>query len=101
MLTPEESLETNRLIEEIRGEFPRVGADARGIKRVFFQNAGGSLVLQRAVEAEMKSRLDYAPGAGDPSWESKTNLEIIHEGRQAVADLLNAEDENCIISGEN
>lgn len=59
------------------------------------------MVLQRAIEAEMKSRRDFFPNVHEASWESRMNEETIIEGRKAVRDLLNAPSEDCIVSGES
>jgi len=91
----------SELHEAIRREFPRADVDANGRRRIFFENAAGSLVLQRAVEAEAKARLDCSANVGGPSWESKRNEEVITDGRNAVRDFLNAPSEECIISGES
>jgi selenocysteine lyase/cysteine desulfurase len=85
----------------VRREFPRADADANGRRRVFFENGAGSLVLQRAADAEAKARIDFFANVGGPAWESKRNEEVISEGRQAVSDLLNAPNANCIVSGES
>ncbi|MGD0176034.1 MAG: aminotransferase class V-fold PLP-dependent enzyme [Candidatus Bathyarchaeia archaeon] len=87
--------------QAIRREFPRADADANGRRRIFFENGAGSLVLQRAVEAEAKARLDYSANVDGPFWESKMNEQIILNGRKAVSDFLNAPSEDCIISGES
>jgi len=89
------------LLPLIRREFPRADADANGKRRVFFENAAGSLVLQRAADAEAKVRIDCSANVDGPAWESKRNEEVISEGRQAVSDLLNAPNSNCIVSGES
>lgn len=89
------------LLRAIRKEFPRVGVDASGRTRIFFENAAGSLVLQRAVEAESKARRDFFPNVGEASWESRMNENTILEGRKAVSDFLNASSEDCIVSGES
>lgn len=89
------------LLPRIRKEFPRAEADAHGRRRVFFDNAAGTLVLQRAVEAETTARRDYFPNVGEASWESKMNEKTILQGRKAVADFLNAPSETCITSGES
>jgi len=89
------------LISRIRREFPRADTDANGRQRIFFENAAGSLVLQRATDAESKARIDCSANVDAPSWESKRNEQVILEGRQAVSDLLNAPDPNCIVSGES
>ena len=89
------------LLPLIRKEFPRADSDANGRRRVFFENAAGSLVLQRAADAEAKARIACSANVDAPSWESKKNEEVILEGRRAVSDLLNATDANCIVSGES
>lgn len=89
------------LLDEIRREFPFAAHDASGRRRIFFENAAGSLVLRRAAEAESKVRLDCSANVGGPFWESKMNEETILEGRKSVRDLLNAPSEKCIVSGES
>jgi selenocysteine lyase/cysteine desulfurase len=89
------------LLQAIREEFPRVEDDASGRRRVFFENAAGSLVLKRAAEAEAKARLECSANVGGPSWESKKNEDTIREGRKSVGDFLNAPSEDCIVSGES
>jgi len=89
------------LLSRIRREFPRADIDANGRHRIFFENAAGSLVLQRAADAESKARIDCSANVDAPSWESKRNEQVILGGRQAVSDLLNAPDPNCIASGES
>jgi len=85
----------------IRKEFPRAEKDASGRSRIFLDAGAGSLVLGRAAEAERQSMLDYAPNLGAPSWESQKAEQVIVEGREAIRDLLNAEDANCIVCGES
>ena len=89
------------LLRLVRKEFPRADTDANGRRRVFFENAAGSLVLQRAADAEAKARIDCSANVDGPAWESQRNEEVITEGRQAVSDLLNAPNSNCIVSGES
>ena len=89
------------LLGTIRKEFPRAEADASGRRRIFFENAAGSLVLQRVADAEARARLDCSANTGGPSWESKRNEDVIREGRKSVRDFLNAPSENCIVSGES
>lgn len=89
------------ILEAIRREFPQAEIDASGRRRVFFENAAGSLVLKRAVEAEARARLECSSNVGGPCWESKKNEETILEGRRCVRDFLNAPSEDCIVSGES
>ena len=55
------------LLKAIRCEFPYSEVDANGRRRVFFENAAGSLVLGRVAEAEAKARLAYSANTGGPS----------------------------------
>ena len=89
------------LLRLIRKQFPRVESDANGRSRIFFENAAGSLVLQRVADAEARTRIDCSANVDAPSWESKRNEEVIQEGRRAVSDLLNADDPDRIVSGES
>ena len=91
----------DQLLNKIRLEFPYTEVDGNGRKRVFFENAAGSLVLKRAADAEAKARLACSANVGGPSWESKANEATILEGRKAVRDFLNAPSEDCIVSGES
>jgi selenocysteine lyase/cysteine desulfurase len=100
-LASQQSRTISGLIQAIRKEFPRAEADANGRPRVFFENAAGSLVLQRVAEAEAKVRLDCSANVGGPSSESRKNEDTIREGRKSVGDFLNAPSEDCIISGES
>ena len=97
----ESSRTEDALLRSVRREFPRVDTDANGRRRIFFENAAGSLVLQRAADAEAEARIDYSANVDGPAWESKRNEEIILEGRRAVSDLLNASEAHCIVSGES
>ncbi len=99
--SPLQDSAVSELLSAIRKEFPRAGADASGRRRIFFENAAGSLVLQRVADAEARARLDCSANTGGPSWESKRNEEVIREGRKSVRDFLNAPSENCIVSGES
>jgi len=100
-LTSRQSSNGSELLQSIRREFPRAEADANGRQRIFFENAAGSLVLQRVAEAEAKARLDCSANVGGPSWESRENEDTIRDGRKSVGDFLNAPSEDCITSGES
>jgi len=92
---------SSELLSSIRSNFPRVDADASGRRRIFFENAAGSLVLQQAAAAEAKARIDCSANVDAPSWESKRNDEVISDGRRDVSDFLNAPDVYCVVSGES
>lgn len=77
-------------LKEIRKRFPRIERDFKGNKRIFVDNGAGSLVLGAAADSEYKSRIDFAANTDAIYPESKANEAAISEGRDAVADLLNA-----------
>jgi selenocysteine lyase/cysteine desulfurase len=87
---------TEELIQDIRLEFPRVEADWRGRKRIFFDNAAGTMILDRVARAETAARIDKAAnesGLDHPSTvydESRDFDELVIEGKKAIQDLLNA-----------
>ena len=91
----------SELLSSIRANFPRVDADASGRRRIFFESAAGSLVLQQAAEAEATSRIDCSANVDAPSWESRRNEEVIQNGRRDVSDFLNAPDDYRVVSGES
>ena len=97
---------TEELIQEIRSEFPRVEADWRGRKRIFFDNAAGTMILDRVARAETIARIDRAAnesGLEHPSTvydESRDFDYLIIDGKKALQDLLNAPHyENITIGG--
>jgi cysteine desulfurase family protein (TIGR01976 family) len=92
---------SNELLKRIRSEFPRAERDAFGRARAFLDNGTGTLVVGRAAEAEAKARVDYSANVYGIFDESKMAGEVIHEGRKAVADLLNAPSPETIVSGES
>jgi len=93
------------LIQEIRAEFPRVEVDWRGRKRVFFDNAAGTMVLERVARAETIARINNAANECDcdhPTTvydESKDFDMLVLEGKKAVQDLLNAPSPETITIG--
>lgn len=64
-------------------------------------NGAGTLVTKRAADREYDARIDWSANVGNLFPESMGAEETILEGRMAVADLLNAEGPNAIISGES
>jgi len=89
------------LIGMVRSRFPRAERDFKGRKRAFLDNGTGTLVVGRAAEEEARARVDYSANVHGIFDESKGADEVIHEGRSAVADLLNAPSSKNIVSGES
>ena len=89
------------LVKGIRAAFPRAERDAFGRRRAFLDNGTGTLVVGRAAEAEAKARVDCSANVGGIFDESRMADRVIHEGREAVSDLLNAPSPETIVSGES
>jgi len=96
---------SKELIQEIRAEFPRVEVDWRGRRRIFFDNAAGTMVLERVARAETLARINKAANECDcetPTTvydESRDFDELVLVGRKAVQDLLNAPSPDTITIG--
>ena len=90
-----------RFIRKVRKEFPAVETDPLGRKRAFLDNGAGTLVTRRSAEMESRARVDWSANVGNLSSESEGAGQTILEGRQSVADLLNAEGPETVISGES
>lgn len=89
------------LVKKIRAAFPRAEKDFTGRQRAFFDNGTGTLVVERAAQAEAKARIDCSANVGAIFNESKKAEETIKAGRQVVADYLNAPSPDTIVSGES
>lgn len=91
----------DQVIGEVRSRFPRVERDFRGKPRIFLDSGAGSMVLGDAARAEADARINYAAEHDAPADESVEAGAIIAKGRAAVADILNAEGGDNIVSGES
>lgn len=91
----------DRILPRIRREFPAVARDATGRARAFLDNGAGTLVTRRAADAEHRARIEWSANVGNLFAESIGAEATILAGRQAVADLLNAEGPHAVISGES
>lgn len=91
---------SNEILEQVRSRFPAIDADKDG-QRIFFDNGAGSLSLKTAIDAEAITRVKAAPNRGGVYGESKVTEQIILQGRQAIADLLNAPNPNTIVQGDS
>jgi selenocysteine lyase/cysteine desulfurase len=90
-----------KFLKKVREEFPTVEADPTGRRRSFLDNGAGTLVNVRSLDREVLARIDWSANVGNDFTESKGAEQTIHEGRQAVADLLNAGKPETIVSGES
>ncbi len=85
----------------VRRQFPAVAKDATGRSRAFLDNGAGTLVTRLAAEREARARIDWSANTGNVFPESKGAEATILGGRQAVADFVNAEGPETMISGES
>jgi len=90
-----------KFLKKVREEFPTVEADPTGRRRSFLDNGAGTLVNVRSLDREVLARIDWSANVGNDFTESKGAEQTIHDGRQAVADLLNAGKPGTIVSGES
>ena len=68
---------------------------------MFFDNGTRTLVVGRAAKSEAEARIDCSANVGAVFDESKKADAVILDGREAVADLLNAGSPDTIVSGES
>ena len=68
---------------------------------MFFDNGTRTLVVGRATKSEAEARIDCSANVGAVFDESKKADAVILDGREAVADLLNAGSPDTIVSGES
>ncbi|RKE34721.1 selenocysteine lyase/cysteine desulfurase [Paraburkholderia sp. BL23I1N1] len=79
------------LMEEIKGRFHHVDADADGQRRLFFDNAGGSFRLKAAVDS--LSALDTVPDNPERIHGRALRLqEVMARGESDIQTILNARD---------
>ena len=97
----EDTMFDKELMQKIRSRFPRVERDLGNKKRIFFDNAAGSCVLNKVAEAQSKMSLDLSANIHGNFEESKKGSQLLLEGRKAIADLLNAESPRTIVYGES
>jgi selenocysteine lyase/cysteine desulfurase len=88
------------VLAEIQKEFARAQTDPWGKRRVFLDNGTGTLVLKGAADAQHLATTEWNANPGDSFPESRKAAECMREGIKAIADLLNAEGPENIISGQ-
>ena len=91
----------DKLLKDIENEFPRARTDTWGNRRVFLDNGTGTLVLKRSAEAQYIASLEHSANPGDSFKECREAGKFMTNGLQAVADLLNAESAENILSAQS
>jgi selenocysteine lyase/cysteine desulfurase len=80
----------DHLMEEIRNRFAYIESDPLSGKRIFFENAGGTLKLKSIFEA-LEFYTALPDNAGRINAASKKVDEVIAQGRRDIALFLGAE----------
>lgn len=78
------------LLEEVRRQFPARERDLTGARRVYLNNAGGTLTVERSVQAMERVSRHANAQDGDITPGEIATSEIHARARAAAADLLNA-----------
>ncbi len=78
------------LHDEVRRQFPARERDLTGVRRVYLNNAGGTLVAERSVRAMERAARHANAQDGEVSPGEKATAGIHAGARAAAADLLNA-----------
>lgn len=83
-------------IEFVRSQFPTVTAE-----RVFFDNPGGSQIVQQSIDRMQQYLMEMNANRGGVFPTSRQSDRTLNRARQAVADFLNASRPEEIIFGPN
>lgn len=90
MNLPQGELFSNELQARIKDRFLHVDRDTTGRRRLYFENAGGSLRLKAAVEAF--ARVDAVPDSAERIHEMSATLKRVQQaGADDVRTVLNAQ----------
>jgi selenocysteine lyase/cysteine desulfurase len=88
------------IMKEIRDAFPRAHTSPDGKRRVYLDNGTGTLVLKCSADAQHEAALEWGANPGDSFPESRHAEKFMNDGLAAVADLLNADSPDNILSGQ-
>lgn len=88
-------------LNQVRRQFPALMQSVNGSAPIFLDGPGGSQVPQSVLSA-MSAYLGYFnSNLGGAFFSSDKTVSLMHEARQAVADLLNAPSAEQIVFGAN
>lgn len=85
----------------IRAQFPALALTDGGMRRIYFDNPGGTQVPQRVVDAIADCLVSKNANLGAYFATSKAADEVVQSARDAMADFLNAPSSEEIIFGQN
>jgi len=88
-------------VEACRAQFPALQRRANGQPLVYLDGPAGSQVPQRVVDAISNYLINTNANHGGVFGSSVESDAMLHQAHQAAADLLGADDPNCVAFGQN
>jgi cysteine desulfurase family protein (TIGR01976 family) len=88
-------------IQRIRNEFPSMGVTDNGLRRVYFDNPGGTQVARRVIDRMTDYLTRINTNGGGAFITSRLSDALLDETHAALADLVGASDPDEIIFGQN
>jgi len=87
-------------IEKIRNRFPALSIQDRGVSRIYFDNPGGTQVVDTVVESISKCLIESNANIGGSFATSRNASQVLDDAHQAMADFFNSSPDE-IIFGQN
>lgn len=88
-------------LDTIRERFPALSITDNGLRRIYFDNPGGTQVPQSVVDAMTRCLVETNANVGGPFITSERADQVFAGVHEAMADLLNASSPDEIVFGQN
>ena len=88
-------------LDTVRAAFPSLALTDDGKRRIYFDNPAGTQAPQLVVDRMRDCMIEGSANLGGAFVTSSRADEFVHDGRQAMADFLNAPSTDEIIFGQN
>lgn len=92
---------TSEHVEACRRQFPALARQVEGRPAVFFDGPGGTQVPQCVIDAVSGYLAHTNANHGGLYATSRESDKLLDEAHRALADLLGAEDSDCVVFGQN
>lgn len=89
------------LVAELRRQFPALLRTHNGQPIAYFDGPAGTQVPQRVIDAMSRYLVEMNANHGGAFASSRASDALLAEAHQAAADLLGADDPDCIAFGQN
>src|SRR5690606_17750388 len=89
------------LVAELRRQFPALLRTHNGQTIAYFDGPAGTQVPQRVIDAMSRYLVEMNANHGGAFASSRASDALLAEAHQAAADLLGADDPDCIAFGQN